>query len=108
MNASQASIRKGKEYLHNPLFSFPINPAVHETQVQFLGQKDLLEKRQATHSSILGLPCGSGGRESTCNAGDLGPIPELGRSPGEGKGYPLQYCGMENSMDCIVHAVAKS
>ena len=45
MNASQASIRKGKEYLHNPLFSFPINPAVPETQVQFLGQKDLLEKR---------------------------------------------------------------
>ena len=45
MNASQASISKGKEYLHNPLFSFPINPAVHETPVRFMGQKDPLEKR---------------------------------------------------------------
>ena len=44
MNASQASIRKGKEYLHNPLFLFPINPSMHETPVHFLGQKDLLEK----------------------------------------------------------------
>ena len=40
--------------------------------------------------------------------GGLGSIPELGRSPGEGKGYPLQYCGLENSMDCIVRGVAKS
>ena len=53
----------------------------------------------------LGFPCG---KESACNAGDLGSIPELGRSPGEGKGYPLQYSGLENSMDCIVHGVAKS
>ena len=50
-----------------------------------------------------GFPCGSAGKESACNVGDLGLIPELGRSPGEGKGYPLQYCGLENSMDCIVH-----
>ena len=47
-------------------------------------------------------------KESACNAGDLGLIPGLGRSPGEGKGYPLQYSGLENSMDCIVHGVAKS
>ena len=53
-------------------------------------------------------PCGSAGKESTCNAGDLGLIPWLGRSPGEGKGYPLQYSGLENSMDCIVHGVTKS
>ena len=46
--------------------------------------------------------------ESTCNAGDLGSIPGLGRSPGEGKSYPLQYSGPENSMDCIVHGVAKT
>ena len=46
--------------------------------------------------------------ESTCNAGDLGLIPGLGRSPGEGKGYPLQYSGLENSMDCIVQGVTKS
>ena len=46
--------------------------------------------------------------ESTCNAGDLGLIPGLGKSPGKAKGYPLQYSGLENSMDCIVHGVAKS
>ena len=51
---------------------------------------------------------GSDGEESTYNAGDLGSIPRLGRSPGEGKGYPLQYSGLENSMDSIVHGVAKS
>ena len=45
---------------------------------------------------------------STCNAGDLVLIPGLGRSPGEGKGYPLQHSGLENSMDCMVHGVAKS
>ena len=50
----------------------------------------------------LGFPCGSVGKESNCNAGDLGSIPGLGRSAGEGKGYPLQYSGLENSMDCIV------
>ena len=54
------------------------------------------------------FPCGSAGKESTCNAGDLGSIPGLGRYSGEGKGYPLQYSGLENSMDCIVHGVAKS
>ena len=47
----------------------------------------------------LGFPCGSACKESPCNAGDLGLIPELGRSPGEGEGYPLQYSGLENSMD---------
>ena len=46
-------------------------------------------------------------KKSTCNAGDLGSIPGLGRSPGEGKGYPLQYSDLENSMDCIVHGTAK-
>ena len=46
--------------------------------------------------------------KSTCDAGDLGFIPGLGRCPGEGKGYPLQYSGLENSLDYIVHEVAKS
>ena len=55
-----------------------------------------------------GFPCGSAGKESACNAGDLGSIPGLGRSPGEGKGYPLQYSGLKNSMDCIFHGIAKS
>ena len=59
------------------------------------------------------FPDGSDGKESACSAGDLGLIPGLGRSPGEGKGYPLQYYGLENSMDrgvwwARVHRVAKS
>ena len=47
----------------------------------------------------MGFPCGSAGKESSCNAGDLGSSPGLGRSPGEGTDYPLQYSGLENSMD---------
>ena len=54
------------------------------------------------------LPCGSAGKGSAWNAGDLGLIPGLGRSPGEGKGYSLQYSGVENFMDCIVPGVTKS
>ena len=50
----------------------------------------------------------SAGKESACNAGDLSSIPGLGRSAGEGKGYPLQYSGLENSMDCIVYRVAET
>ena len=57
---------------------------------------------------ILGYLCGSAGKESTWNVGNLGSVSGLERSPGEGKGYPLQYSGLENSMDCIVHGVAKS
>ena len=55
-----------------------------------------------------GFPCGSAGKESVCNTGDLGSIPGLGRSPEEGKGYPLQYSGLENSMDRIVHGITES
>ena len=57
---------------------------------------------------IMGFPCGSAGKESACNVGDLGSIPGLERFSGEGKHYPLQYSGLENSMDYIVHGVAKS
>ena len=57
---------------------------------------------------FLGFPCGSAGQEATWNAGDLGSIPGLGRSSGEGKGYPLQYSGLKNSTNCIVHGVAES
>ena len=46
-------------------------------------------------SPVLGFPCGSAGNESVCNAGDLGSIPGLGRALGEGKGYPLEYSGLE-------------
>ena len=56
----------------------------------------------------MGFPCGSVGKESACNVGDLGSIPGLGRSPGEGKGYPLQYSGLENSIGCVVRGGAKS
>ena len=58
---------------------------------------------------IQGFPGGSDGKnKSACNEGDLGSILELGRSLGEWKGYALQYSGLKNSMDCIVHGVAKS
>ena len=57
---------------------------------------------------FLGFPCGSAGKESACNAGDLSSIPGFGRFPGERKSYPLQYSGLENSMDCVVQGVAKS
>ena len=55
-----------------------------------------------------GFPGGSDGKESACNAGDLGSVPGLGRSPGEGKGHTLQYSGLENSMDWTVHEVTES
>ena len=57
---------------------------------------------------FLGFAGDSDGKESARNAGDLGWIPGLGRSPVEENSYPLQYSGLENSMDCIVHGVAKS
>ena len=57
----------------------------------------------------MGFPCGSAGKESAClQCGDLGSTPGLGTSPGEGKGYQLQYSGLENSMDYTVHGVTKS
>ena len=61
----------------------------------------------------MGFPGGSAGKESTCNVGNLGSIPRLERSPGEGKGYPLQCSDLENSMDrgawqATVHGIAKS
>ena len=68
-------------------------------------------------STVLGahkaFPCGLAGKESACNMGDLGSIPGLGRCPGEGKGYPLQYSYLENLMDgglwhATVHWVTKS
>ena len=59
-------------------------------------------------SEGLVFSCGSAGKEFACNEGDLGLLPGLGRSPGEGKGCPLQYSGLENAIDCIVHGVAES
>ena len=62
-------------------------------------------RRDRLHTLVfLGFPGGSDGNESACNVRDLGSIPGLGRFPGEGNGcYPLQYSGLENSMDCIAH-----
>ena len=58
--------------------------------------------------AFLGFPCGLAGKDSACNVGDLGSVSGLVRSPGEGKDYPIQYSGLENSMDCRVHGVTKS
>ena len=68
----------------------------------------LLTKVHDLHkvSLCMGFPGGSGSKESACNVGDLGSIPGLGRSPGEGNGYPLQHAGLENPMDCRTHGVA--
>ena len=77
----------------------PVRPEIRE-------QVSNAEKREnASHKGFFS--CALAGKESTCNAGDLGSIPGSGRSPGEGKGYPLQYSGLENAMDCIVHGVSK-
>ena len=89
----------GKEYTCNAGYS--------GLGVSWVGKISWRMDRLPTPVS-LGFPCGSAGKESTCNVGDLGLIPGLGRSPGEGKGYTLQYSGLENSMDCIVHGVTKS
>ena len=58
-------------------------------------------RERLTTPVFLGFPCSSAGKESSCGSGDLCSIPGLGRSPGEGKGYSLQYSGLENSMDYI-------
>ena len=72
---------------------------MQETLVRFLGQEDLLEKGKVPTPVFLGFPDSSVGKESICNAEDPSLIPGLGRSPGEGKGNPLHYSGLENSMD---------
>ena len=74
----------------------------------FISQNCLLSTIFMTQFNTQGFPCGLVGKESACNVGDLGSIPGLGGSPGEGKGCPLQYSGLENFKDCIVHGAAKS
>ena len=81
--------------------------AIQETQESWVRKIPWKRDRLPT-SVFLGFPSGSDGKESTCNAGDLDSIPGLGRSPGEGKGYAIQYSGLENSMHCIVHGVPKT
>ena len=81
-------------------------PALQETQFNSWVGKIHWRKDRIPSPVFLDYPSGSAGKESACNVGDLGSIPRLGRSPGEGKGYQLQYSGLKNSMDCIVHGVA--
>ena len=84
-------------------------PAVQETPVQFLDWGKICWRRDRLLTLVfLDFPCGSAGKESIQNVGDLCSIPGLRRYPGEGKGYPLQYSGLENSMDCVVHGVTKT
>ena len=61
-----------------------------------------------TAIDIMGSPFSSSDKEPTCKVEDLGLIPGLGRSPGEGKGYPLQYSGLDNSLHCVVHGFTES
>ena len=81
-----------------------IHGELQPSELIFRGQADTDAKD--TYATERGK-C-STGKESTCNVGDLGLILNLGRSPGEGNCYPFQYSGLENSMGCIVHRVAKS
>ena len=95
-------------------------PAMQETLARFLGRDNPPWRRDRLSIPVfLGFPCGSAGKESARNAdsipelnsikfSSMGSIPGVGRSPGGGKGYPLQYSGLENSMDYIVHGVTKS
>ena len=69
---------------------------MQESQVQFQGQEDPLERDRLSTPVLLGFPRGSASKESACNVGDLGLIPGLETFPGEGKGYPLQYSALEN------------
>ena len=104
-----------------PLLFLPSIFPSHQSHFQWVGSSHHVARYWSFSFSIspsnkylglisfkMGFPCDSAGKESTCNVGDPGSIPGLGRSSGEGKGYPFQYSGLENVMDCIVLGVAKS
>ena len=81
----------------------------YKTQMELLKMKNTIPDMKNTLMEHLSTGASLiAGKETACNAGDPGSIPGSGRSPGEGNSYPLQYSGLENSMDCIVHGVAKS
>ena len=82
--------------------------AMQETRFDSRVRKICWRRDRPPTPVSLGFPCGSAGKEFACKVGDLGSILGLGRSPGEGKGYPLQYSGLENSMDSRAHGVANS
>ena len=90
-------------------FKEKTNITVFYLYIEFKGKKTLPTFSWIIDNfSISGFPGGSAGKESACSVGDICSVPGLGRSPGEGKGYALQYSGLENSMDCTVLWVAKS
>ena len=84
------------------------SPAMQETPFDSWAGKICWRRDRLPTPIFLGFPDSSAGKEFICNTGDLDSIPGLRRFPGEGKGYPLQYSGLENSMDCTVHGVTKS
>ena len=92
----------------NVLFSWRtlIQPSIWYNWYSLLVKKN--EKFYLVVFPLLSFPCSSAGKESTCNAGDLGSIPGLEDPLEKGKGHPLQYSGLENSMDCIVHGATES
>ena len=104
-NVSYTALLPGmlRSYTHGHTFGGQL-----DMRINYGGEQHPEFKFKGGHEAFLGFPGDSVGKESTCNARDLGLIPGLGRSPGEGNGNPLQYSGLENSMDCIVHGVAKS
>ena len=87
--------------ISNPLIAIQLSHFMHSFIHSWTKLTDF-------YCDLWGFPGGSAGKESACNVGDLGLIPGLGRSPGGGKGYPLQYSGLENCTDCRVHGVTKS
>ena len=107
------TIRDSRDHSGSPLPVYLVSlvprlgcPNVGTEKTRFkLGLQDSITRKRR---ALVGFPCGSTGKEPTCNAGDLGSIPGLGRSTGEGKGYPFPYFDLENSMDYIVHGVTKS
>ena len=94
---------------HVRLFATP-RTAARQASLSITNSRSLLTLMsiKSVMPSKSGFPCGSVGKESACDAGDPGSIPGLGRSPGEGKGYPLQDSSLETSMDCIARGVSKS
>ena len=101
--ALKLNIQKTKIMASSPIISWQIDGKRMETVTDFV----------LGGSKITAFPGGSEDKASACHAGDLGLIPGLGRSPGEGNGNPLQYSCLENSMDrgawrATVHGVAKS
>ena len=118
LGTSVAMQRDARQLLTNKILHLPPPPASPSQPVPADGPSHTLGRKwDCFHFCLVSSSLstcrftfkdsGSVGKESACNAGDLGSIPELGRSHGEGKHYPLQYSGLENSMDCTVHRVTK-